>query len=105
MPANWRPGCLRAPTAGVLFCMATTDDEQLEGRDATAEALHEWNVVHGYEEVSPPGQLPPREVPIFLHADGIEIRMNSGLRRSYASRIREIAAAGWWPPPQPPPPA
>ena len=74
-------------------------------RPRDPEALHEWNVVHGYEEVSPPGQLPPREVPIFLHADGIEIRMNSGLRRSYASLVRELAQSGWWPPPQPPPPA
>lgn len=103
MPSSWRPGCLR-PDPGLQACAATTADERLEGMWATAEALHEWNLAQGVEEPVRPGQIPSRAVPIVLHdaVGGFEYTFDSGLRRSYASLVRELAQSGCWPPPRPP---
>ena len=74
---------------------------------ATAEALDEWNLAQGFELPVRPGQIPSRAVPLVMHdaVGGFEYTFDSGLRRSYASLVRELAQSGWWPPPQPPPPA
>lgn len=103
MPSSWRPGCPR-PEPGLQASAATTADERLEGMWATAEALHEWNLAQGVEEPVRPGQIPSRAVPIVLHdaVGGFEYTFDSGLRRSYASLVRELAQSGCWPPPRPP---
>ena len=105
MPANWRPGCPR-PEPVLQACAPTTDDERREGMWATAEALHEWNLAHGFELPVRPGQIPSRAVPLVMHdaVGGFEYTFDSGLRRSHASLVRELAQSGWWPPSQPPPP-
>ena len=96
MPANWRPGCPR-PDPVLQACAPTTDDERREGMWATAEALHEWNLAQGFELPVRPGQIPSRAVPLVMHdADGGEYTFDSGLRRSYASLVRELAQSGWW---------
>ena len=73
---------------------------------ATAEALHEWNLAQGVELPVRPGQIPSRAVPLVMHdaEGGFEYTFDSGLRRSHASLVRELAQSGWWPPSQPPPP-